>query len=641
MLSEREKETQFYAKYGKNLYRKVLDKILPSREEIFDVNSSIDPNQLTSGNVVGNLSVQDGFLQSSNFVTGSTGWRFDAEGNAELESGYFRGDITGATGTFSGSVTATTGTIGGWNILSGYIYSLASGTPTATPNDGLVMASGNEGITVYENTEKRVELGYLSAGVYGLKVYADDGTTVIFEASDTQKIFNGAYLSASSVTSAKTKIAIQGWTHNLVFSADSNVQVAWATGTIALSDGSTTYAITGANTGTMSAINYIYLDIDTSTTVLQTTTTYSTAIGDNKILVAVAENVAADKEATLQVYGGIGGIGTLLTTANLAANCVTTNLVGTNEIIANTANIANAVITNAKIIDLAVSKLTAGIITSKIITLDFVDTEGDVAIECGKTDFGDDATSGFIFGIDDSVAGNPVKWEMGSSAEKLFKYDGTNLEIIGCTIKTGTSGARIELNPSAQTFIYYNADGDEELYTGPLYDYKVWAPVHIGGGFKAEYKEASAYELLYLEDTVCTSGTGGVMAYMGRTGGTSDNDILQLVNTAGTGRPLYISNSVDNAAITCYHTDTDKTGFILSTSLAAGKRNKGIQEIVESGATNLETCLYLETNNDISHLQFIGDPAVAAPQDGDFWFDGTDLKIRIGATTYTLDKTAI
>jgi len=91
----------------------------------------------------------------------------------------------------SGDFHTTSGDIGGWIIESGYLYNLQSGTPTSSPNDGLVLASGNEGIIVYENTEKRVELGYLSAGVYGLKAYADDGSTVIFEASDTQTLIGG------------------------------------------------------------------------------------------------------------------------------------------------------------------------------------------------------------------------------------------------------------------------------------------------------------------------------------------------------------------------------------------------------------------------------------------------------------------
>ena len=119
-------------------------------------------------------------LRSANFVTGSSGWQIDGKGSAEFQN------ITAV-----GSVTATSGAIGGWDIVAGYIYSLQSGTPTSSPTDGVVMASGNEGIIVYEDAAKRVEVGYLSAGVYGLKVYDGGGSNVIFEASDTQTIVAG------------------------------------------------------------------------------------------------------------------------------------------------------------------------------------------------------------------------------------------------------------------------------------------------------------------------------------------------------------------------------------------------------------------------------------------------------------------
>jgi hypothetical protein len=76
---------------------------------------------LTSGDLTGNLTMTDGFMQSSNFVTGSTGWKIDKDGNVEFDSGYFRGDITGASGAFSGSLTAGTIDIGGSDASSWHV----------------------------------------------------------------------------------------------------------------------------------------------------------------------------------------------------------------------------------------------------------------------------------------------------------------------------------------------------------------------------------------------------------------------------------------------------------------------------------------------------------------------------------------
>src|SRR3990167_2191593 len=170
-------------------------------------------------------------IESSNFVSGSAGWQINGAGDVEFNDGTFRGaliageihipdeDTTtnsfhvdtdgnlwiGATSTDfgldnnnaefyvlnTGAVRAISGNIGGWNLADGYIYNLQSGTPTAAPNDGLVLASGDEGIIVYEDTAERVRLGFLSAGVYGVRGFATNGTTVIFEFSDTRQVIGG------------------------------------------------------------------------------------------------------------------------------------------------------------------------------------------------------------------------------------------------------------------------------------------------------------------------------------------------------------------------------------------------------------------------------------------------------------------
>lgn len=82
-------------------------------------------------------------------------------------------------------------------------------------------------------------------------------------------------------------VGAQAWIHDLVWTASDYNTVSWSSGTIKLADGST-YTITAGNTGNISGATYIYLDKSVSTTVLQTTTTYSSAISDSKILLAIA-----------------------------------------------------------------------------------------------------------------------------------------------------------------------------------------------------------------------------------------------------------------------------------------------------------------------------------------------------------------
>ncbi len=249
---------------------------------------------------------------------------------------------------------------------------------------------------------------------------------------------------------SNTNISAQGWTNTCVFSATNYRVVAWATGVITTAAG-TAYNITGSNTGNMTTTTYIYLDIATSTTLLQITTTATTAIGSGKILIGVAfPNTDTTSKAQYQVFGGTGG-------QRIFVDNISANSASTNEFISNSAQLANLVVTNAKINDLAVDKLTAGSITSKAITLAVEDGTGDSKIQAGKTDFGD-TTSGFILGIDDSDDNKP-KFEFGD-ADNYIIYNGTalignNFKLIN-TFEAGeniTSGNIVCIKPSYTDYV--------------------------------------------------------------------------------------------------------------------------------------------------------------------------------------------
>jgi len=53
-------------------------------------------------------------------------------------------------------------------------------------------------------------------------------------------------------------------------------------------------------------------------------------------------------------------------------------------------------------------------------------------------------------------------------------------------------------------------------------------------------------------------------------------------------------------------------------------------------ATNLKIGASTTTH---SSINFVNGVAPTSPNDGDFWFDGTDLFIQVSGTTYTLTKT--
>lgn len=101
-------------------------------------------------------------------------------------------------------------------------------------------------------------------------------------------------------------LAIQQWILTSIFSASDADTVAWTSGTLKFADGQS-YSISSGNTGNISALTYIYFDKSASTTVLQTTTTYSNAVGNGKVLIGIAKNVVSGN-CTFQIFGGSGGI---------------------------------------------------------------------------------------------------------------------------------------------------------------------------------------------------------------------------------------------------------------------------------------------------------------------------------------------
>jgi len=320
-------------------------------------------------------------------------------------------------------------------------------------------------------------------------------------------------IAADTIIPANMNIALRGWTLTSVFSALDADTVQWGAGTLTAADG-TSYSIGAGNTGNMAAITFIYFNIAISATALQVTTTAATAIGAGKVLVAVAQNQTS--RATYQVFGGSGGVNILVD--NLVANAASVN-----EFISNTAQIANLIVTNAKIAGMSVDKLTAGTITSKIIELALTPGAGDAAIRLGKTDFGDDAHSGFILGADDSDGDKP-KFEIGSSATSYLKYDGTSTSQKGGTFEAGTirtspdgSGNYIEI--SGATIQGKNVSNAEVWTIDPVYGSYYLGDENEFSSTEIQATKTAYGDATYFDTLVATNWEGSgneTAAYSGR-----------------------------------------------------------------------------------------------------------------------------
>lgn len=265
--------------------------------------------------------------------------------NGELRatSGKFSGDITGATGTFTGTVS-----IGSLNIPD-----------TTTANSFHVDSNGNTWWGA------NVATGSAGANAAILNTGAATFKSVALSTS----------VSISGIANnTSTDISLLEKTHTMTFTSASATQVNWTSGTVTLSNGRT-FSISSGNTGSMSALTYIYVDPGVSSTVLQTTTVAATALGANKILIGCAQNNTVT--ASYVPYGpgqplvdgaNIGALS--IVAGNIAASTITGTKIAANTITAG--NITAGTITATEIASSTITgtNISSMNLTSKTITAD-------------------------------------------------------------------------------------------------------------------------------------------------------------------------------------------------------------------------------------------------------------------------------
>lgn len=143
---------------------------------------------------------------------------------------------------------------------------------------------------------------------------------------------------STSVNNIPVSEAILEWTLNVVrwrtntvnFSAVNENTVDWSAGTLTMPDG-TIYNIAAGSTWIMTAITYIYLDVNVSETTLQLTTNSGTCVWEDKLLVCVAKNQTAPKYAVFQNFG-TNTQDVFITADNIAANSITANEMQVNSL---------------------------------------------------------------------------------------------------------------------------------------------------------------------------------------------------------------------------------------------------------------------------------------------------------------------
>ena len=112
-------------------------------------------------------------------------------------------------------------------------------------------------------------------------------------------------ITTGTLTTDLLTVSGKGFVSTIAWTATDYNTATWTAGTLTMSD-ATTYSIVTGNTGDIAALTYVYLDIDTSTTVLQTTTTPGTAIGNNKVPIAIVQLGATDAGCIIDVLNSNG-----------------------------------------------------------------------------------------------------------------------------------------------------------------------------------------------------------------------------------------------------------------------------------------------------------------------------------------------
>jgi len=200
-------------------------------------------------------------------------------------------------------------------------------------------------------------------------------------------MIDGAQLEPGTYPVTVLDVSNWGWGQTCTFvSTDANT-VTWGSGTFTSASG-VSYSISTGNTGNMVAKTYIYLDLLVSETAYQITTTSSDSVGIGKVLVAVAnpDGISATynmSEAT-QIVGD-----------NILANSINASKITTGQLIVGT---------------------NVGLGTAQ-------DSSGVTTI------IGNTVTTGFVNALSITVLGTVTA--------------GT---LIGMTIKTSTTGDRVEIS---------------------------------------------------------------------------------------------------------------------------------------------------------------------------------------------------
>jgi len=255
-------------------------------------------------------------------------------------------------------------------------------------------------------------------------------------------------------------------------------------------------------------------------------------------------------------------------------------------------------------------------------------SSGDVVIKYNKTDFGQDSTAGFILGYDFSASKS--KFEIGSSATNILKYDGTDINLIGGNIIGSTFKTSDISLPDVQidSVDGITVSGESIWFAVPAID-----ATTMDSYSESNYVSGSSLysgSVTYRGQAFAVSSTkdvGSCVFYMKKRGSPTGNAVAYLyahtgtygVNGKPTGDPIATSDNLDVSTLT---TSPELTTFTFS-NLNKITLNSGTKYFVVVYYNGGDINNYIDVGKDNSSPTHGGTSVYSS--DGSTWNSSTSV----------------
>jgi hypothetical protein len=488
--------------------------------------------------------------------------------------------------TITGAISATSGTVGGWNINSTSIY---TGTED---HSGYTANSGD--ITLYSNgTDASIHAynWYIdTTGVLTCKGAVIDGTSTLGGrlGSTLASAINssGNFIDVNLDTSAKNILK------DFAF-ASTDYSGALKCGTITWN--ATTGAITGGTGGVFHKGGIVFAVAGVATITLDAATGNATFAGT---LAAASGTLGAFTVGTNAYHVDSSGNMWWGTSATYAGATYKISASG----------VAALSTTTAVTMTSATVRSNDGAAGTRI---DITDSDTAIKIRDANTDI--------LFIAQGETFTNAVCEIRPYTNDKRALYLYTSLAT--ATVPTQTilsDGANrclyINATKTANTesMVYLsNATAGYSLETASGKGIKVTTT----GGYAFEISSSYAGTSILIDETATTGAGQGILYQSARP---CNGVLIDMTHTTNTYPGLRVNYDGDGtAAYGIVHIEAHKAGNICACL--------GLRQMSDGGA----------------HINFYGDPSNSSPNDGDMWFTGAELYMKIGATVYKFDKTAV